>query len=110
MTPQELNKGVRAFLADRGGDAIDLNWFERAGDPAKELLFHILELPSTSTKTKATIKSLLVAAFFSPEVETRLLSYVRGRADPRVRDIDEKALRGAIANRDDFRRSLTREV
>ena len=110
MTSREVNKGVRAFLRGQGGDAIDLAWFEQAGEPAQEVLFHILRLPSTSRKTGMTIKVLLVAAFPSREVENQLLAYVREQPDPRVRDIDERVLRSIIEQRDDFRRSLTRKV
>jgi hypothetical protein len=110
MTPREIKQGVRAILSEKAGDEIDLAWFERAGKTAETALFHILQLPSTSRKTRLTIKSLLVAAFPSRDVESRLIAYVRGHADSRVREIDERALRSMIHQREDLRRLLARKV
>jgi hypothetical protein len=110
MTSREIKHGIRAFLREKAGDEIDLAWFERAGETAKETLFHILQLPSTSRKTRLTIKSLLVAAFPSRDVESRLIAYAREHADPRVRDIDERVLHSMIGQREDLRRLLARKV
>ena len=107
MTSREIKQGIRAFLREKAGDEIDLAWFERAGETAKETLFHILRLPSTSRKTRLTIKSLLVAAFPSRDVESRLIAYVREQPDSRVRNIDERVLHDMIERRDDLRRTLT---
>jgi hypothetical protein len=110
MTSHEIKQGVRAFLREKAGDEIDLAWFERAGETAKETLFHILRLPSTSRKTRLTIKSLLVAVFPSRDVEHRLIAYAREHPDSRARDIEERVLRGMIGQREDLRRSLARKV
>jgi hypothetical protein len=109
MTSAEITRGVRAFLRGQG-DAIDLAWFERAGKPAQEALFHMLHLPSTSRKTKMTIKSVLLAAFPSRDVEARLFAYVRENSDPRVCEIDEGGLRSLIEKRDELRTSFIRKV
>jgi hypothetical protein len=110
MTSRQISQGVRAFLRGQGGETIDLTWFERAGETAKETLFHILQLPGTSAKTRMTIKSVLVAAFPSPDVETRLVAFVRQQTDARARAIDERVLHDMIAHRDDLRRSLTPKI
>jgi hypothetical protein len=110
MTSREIKQGIRAFLREKPGDEIDLAWFERAGETARETLFHILQLPSTSRKTRLTIKSLLVAVFPSRDVESRLIAYVRKHPDSRIRDIDERALRSIIGQREHLRRSLARKV
>ena len=110
MTSREIKQGVRAFLRERAGDEIDLAWFERAGETAKETLFHILRLPSTSRKTRLTIKSLLVAAFPSRDVESRLIAYVREQPDSRVRNIDERVLHDMIERRDDLQRTIARKA
>jgi hypothetical protein len=110
MAPREIRQGIRAFLREKAGDEIDLAWFERAGETAKETLFHILQLPSTSRKTRLTIKSLLVAVFPGRDVEDRLIAYAREDPDSRVRDIDERALRSMIGQREHLRRSLARKA
>jgi len=106
MTTDEAKKGVRKFLRGDGGKEINFAWLERSGDAGKDALLHALSLPSTSKKNKMTIKGLLVAFFFSPEVERKLLEHVRSHPNPRAQEIDERILRHSIAHREETRSSL----
>ena len=106
MTAADASKGLRKFLRGHGGEEIDFAWLQRSGEEGKEALFRALALKSTSKKSKMAIKGLLVAFFFSPEVEQRLLAYVRSHPDPRVQKIDEQVLRYHIDHRDETKASL----
>jgi len=106
MTTAEARKSVRKFLRGDGGEEITYGWFERSGDAGRDALLHALSLSTTSKKDKMAIKVLLVAFFYSPEVERKLLDHIQSHPDPRAHKIDEKVLRYHIAHREETRIAL----
>ena len=87
MIAAEASKGIRKFLRGDGGDEIDFAWLQRSGEEGKEALFRTLAIRSTSKKSEMAIIGLLVAFFYSPEIEQRLLAHVRSHPDSRVQKI-----------------------
>jgi hypothetical protein len=108
MTASEVRSGIRKLLSGQGGDEIDASWFERAGEEGKTALLAAFRRPSTTSKIRFLVMTLLVAFYLSERVEEELRRFYARHQNERARRQDIRALEAVIASRQKIRQSIFR--